>query len=45
VVRIRNRRTTGRSRERGSMFYIILIVVAVVLVGALYFVRGRGRAA
>jgi hypothetical protein len=28
-----------------SMFYVILIVVAVIIAGALYFVRGRGRAA
>jgi len=27
------------------MFYVILIVIAAVLVGALYFVRGRGRSA
>ena len=29
------------SRERDRMFYVILIVVAAILVGALYFMRGR----
>ncbi len=31
------------SRERDCMFYVILIVVAVIVVGALYFMRGRTR--
>jgi hypothetical protein len=29
------------STERNSMFYVILIVVAVVLAGVLYMIRGR----
>jgi disulfide bond formation protein DsbB len=32
---------TPCSRERDFMFYVILVVIAVVLVGALYFMRGR----
>jgi hypothetical protein len=30
--------------ERESMFYVIIIVVAVILVGALYMMRGRSSA-
>jgi hypothetical protein len=40
----RSSRTTGLTRERESMFYVIIIVVAVVLVGALYMMRGRRAA-
>jgi hypothetical protein len=29
------------STERNAMFYVVLIVIAVVLAGALYLVRGR----
>jgi len=29
------------SSERESMLYVILIVVAAILLGTLYFVRGR----
>lgn len=29
------------STERNSMFYVVLIVLAVVVAGALYFMRGR----
>jgi hypothetical protein len=32
------------STERNSMFYVVLIVIAVVLAGALYLVRGRSSA-
>jgi hypothetical protein len=31
----------GLSSERESMLYVILIVVAAILLGTLYFVRGR----
>jgi hypothetical protein len=27
--------------ERGFMIYVILIVIAAILLGALFFVRGR----
>jgi hypothetical protein len=27
--------------ERNSMFYVVLIIIAAVLLGALYFIRGR----
>jgi hypothetical protein len=27
--------------ERNSMFYVVLIVLAVLVAGALYFMRGR----
>jgi hypothetical protein len=30
--------------EREPMFYVIIIVVAVILVGALYMMRGRRAA-
>jgi len=32
---------TSTSTERNSMFYVVLIVLAVVVAGALYFMRGR----
>jgi hypothetical protein len=31
--------------ERGFMIYVILIVIAAILLGALYFVRGRRTSA
>jgi hypothetical protein len=34
-------RTRVLSNERESMLYVILIVVAALLLGTLYFVRGR----
>jgi len=34
-------RKTGSSTERNSMFYVVLIVLAVIVAGALYFMRGR----
>jgi hypothetical protein len=37
-------RTAGLTIEREYMFYVILIVVAVILVGALYLMRGRRSA-
>jgi hypothetical protein len=31
-------------RERGSMFYVVLIIVAIAIAGGLYMVRGRRSA-
>jgi hypothetical protein len=41
---VRSSRTLGLTKERESMFYVIIIVVAVILVGALYMMRGRRSA-
>jgi hypothetical protein len=41
---VRPSRTSGLTMERESMFYVIIIVVAVVLVGALYMMRGKRAA-
>ena len=43
-TRVRSSRTLGLTRERESMFYVIIIVVAVILVGALYMMRGKRAA-
>jgi hypothetical protein len=37
-------RTTAPATERDAMTYVILIVVAVVIIGGLYLVRGRRSA-
>jgi hypothetical protein len=37
----RPRRTRSLPKERESMFYVILIVVAIIIGVALFFVRGR----
>jgi hypothetical protein len=37
----RPRRTTGLTTERDSMFYVVLIIIAIVLGAGLFFVRGR----
>jgi hypothetical protein len=38
-------RTAGLLRERISMFYVILIVIAALIFAALYFIRGRRTSA
>jgi hypothetical protein len=43
--RVRSRSATVRTTERDSMFYVVLVIIAAVLVGALYFVRGRSSRA
>jgi hypothetical protein len=40
-----HRRTIVLPRERASMFYVWLIVIAAIIFVALMFVRGRGRRA
>jgi hypothetical protein len=40
-IPLRCGKTIPSSTERNSMFYVVLIVIAVVLAGALYLVRGR----
>jgi hypothetical protein len=37
-------RTPKPHSERGSMFWVIVLIIAAVIVGALFLVRGRRAA-